>query len=128
MEILYWNEPALPNADAIANLFAANNNVPFKLKQKTTCKTAANGIKDIVIMVPLKHLCNLWKTLEVPSIICEINLILTLPEKYMLSYDTKAISFAITDTKLYVPAITLSIQENAKLFQQLKSGSERTIN
>ena len=34
----------------------------------------------------------------------------------------------ITDTKLYVPVVTLSTQDNAKLLQQLKSGFKRTIN
>ena len=36
--------------------------------------------------------------------------------------------FTITDTKISVPVITLSIQDNAKLLQQLKSGFKRTIN
>ena len=36
--------------------------------------------------------------------------------------------FAITDTKYFVPVVTLSTQGNAKLFQQLKSGFKRTIN
>ena len=36
--------------------------------------------------------------------------------------------FAITDTKLYVPVVTLSTQDNAKLLEQLKSGFKRTIN
>ena len=39
---------------------------------------------------------------------CEINLILTWSEKFVLSNDTKATTFAITDTKLYVPVVTLS--------------------
>ena len=39
----------------------------------------------------------------------------------MLSNDTKASTFAITDTKLYVPPGTLSTQEKAKLLRQLKS-------
>ena len=34
----------------------------------------------------------------------------------------------ITDTKLYVPVVTLSTQDNAKLLQQLKSGFKRTFN
>ena len=46
----------------------------------------------------------------------------------MLSNDTKATTFAVTDTKLHAPVITLSIQDNAKLMQQLKSGFKRTIN
>ena len=37
-------------------------------------------------------------------------------------------AFTITDTKLYIPAVTLSTQGNAKLLQQLKSGFKRTIN
>ena len=36
--------------------------------------------------------------------------------------------FAITETKLYVPVVTLSIQDNAKLLPQLKSGFKKTIN
>ena len=36
--------------------------------------------------------------------------------------------FTITDTKHYVPVITLSTQVNAKLHEQLKSGFKRTIN
>ena len=35
---------------------------------------------------------------------------------------------AVTDTKRYVPIVTLSTQDNAKLLQQLKSGFKRTIN
>ena len=37
-------------------------------------------------------------------------------------------TFTITETKLYVPVVTLSTQDNAKLLTQLKSGFERTIN
>ena len=37
-------------------------------------------------------------------------------------------TFAITDTKLYVPVVTLSSEENEKVSQQLKSGFKRTIN
>ena len=37
-------------------------------------------------------------------------------------------TFAITDTKLSVPVITLSTQDNAKCLQQLKSDFKRIIN
>ena len=37
-------------------------------------------------------------------------------------------TFTITDTKLYVPVVTLSTQDNAKLLEQLKSGFKKTIN
>ena len=36
--------------------------------------------------------------------------------------------FAITDTKCYVVAATLSTQDNEKLIEKLKSGFSRTIN
>ena len=54
---------------------------------------------------------------------CEINLILTWSYKCVLSNDTKATTFAITDTKLYVLLVTFSTKDNAKLLQQLKSGT-----
>ena len=37
-------------------------------------------------------------------------------------------TFSITDTKLYVPGVTLSAHDNAKLLEQFKSGFKRTIN
>ena len=36
--------------------------------------------------------------------------------------------FAIADTKLYVPIVSLSTQDNTKLLQQLKSDFKGTIN
>ena len=36
-------------------------------------------------------------------------------------------TFRITETNLYVPVVTLSTQDNAKLLPQLKSGFKRTI-
>ena len=59
---------------------------------------------------------------------CEVNLILTWLSICVITYSTGVGRFAITDTKLYVPVVTLSTQENAKLLQQLKSGFKRTIN
>ena len=66
-------------------------------------------------------------------IFCRINLILTWSSTYVITSSTGAgkcdTKFdTITDTKPYVPAVTLSTQDNAKLSQQLKSGLERTIN
>ena len=37
-------------------------------------------------------------------------------------------TFSITDIKRYVPVITLSTENNAKLFEQLKYGFKRAIN
>ena len=63
-----------------------------------------------------------------PLINCEVNLILTWSKDCVITNSTGEGKFAITDTKLYVPVVTLSTQDNAKLLQQLKSGFKRTIN
>ena len=69
-----------------------------------------------------------WRTLEMPSINCEVNFELTWFRDCVITNSNGAGKFAITETKLYVPVVTLSTQDNAKLLQQLKSGFKRTIN
>ena len=61
---------------------------------------------------------------------CEVNLILTWSSSCVLiatSIPNKNATFAITDTKLSVPVVTLSTQENTKFLHQLKSGFKRVI-
>ena len=68
------------------------------------------------------------KALEMPLTNCEINLILTRSENYVLtsgSIDGQVPTFAITDTKLYVSVVTLSTKDNVKLLEQLKSSVKR---
>ena len=65
-----------------------------------------------------------------PLINCEIELILRWSAGCVIIYTDAANQvpiFAITETNLYVPVVTLSIQDNAKLLPQLKSGFKRTI-
>ena len=101
----------------------------FKFKVKITGKTPNNNnVKDVEIMVPLKYLSNFWRTLEIPLINCEVNLILTWSSTCVITNSDGAGTFAITVTKLYVPVVTLSTQENTKFLQQLKSGFKRVIN
>ena len=101
----------------------------FKSKVKITGKSPNNGNeKDVKIIVPLKYLSNFWRTLEMPLINCEVNLILTWSSTCVITNSTGEVTFAITDTKLYVPVITLSTQDNSKLLEQLKSGFKRIIN
>ena len=101
----------------------------FMSKIKITGKTPNNGNeKDVEIMVPLKYLSNFWRTFEMPLINCEVNLILTWSSTCVVTDSTGAGTFKITDTNLYVPVVTLSTQENAKLLQQLNSGFKRVIN
>ena len=63
-----------------------------------------------------------------PLINCEVNLILTWTRTCVISSATGKTKFKITETKLYVPVVALSTQDNAKLLQQFKSGFKRTIN
>ena len=61
---------------------------------------------------------------------CEVELILTWSAGCVIIYTDVANqnpTFTITDTNLYVPVVTLSTQDNAKLLPQLKSGFKRTI-
>ena len=63
-----------------------------------------------------------------PLINCEVNLELIWSIDCVITNSTGEGKFAITETKLYVWVVTLSIQDNAKSFQQLKSVFKRTIN
>ena len=101
----------------------------FKSKIKITGETlAAGNTKDVEIIVPLKYLSNFWRTLEMPLINCEVNLILTWSKDCVITNSEGEGKFKITETTLYVPVVTLSTQDNAKLLQQLKSGFKRKIN
>ena len=82
-------------------------------------------------MVSLKYLSNFWRTLEIPLINWEINLILPWSTNCVIVASNVANqnpTFSITDTKLYVPVVTLLTQVNVKLLQQLKSGFKKVIN
>ena len=98
----------------------------FKSKIKITRKIpAAGNTTDVEIIVPLNYLSKFWRTLEMPLISCEVNLILTWSKDCVISSATGERKFAMTETKLYVLTVTLSTQDNAKLLQ---SGFKRTIN
>ena len=126
------DEPALDNNDNIIDFPANNNNSNlFKFKQQITGQTGNGGTKDVEISVPLKYLSNFWRTIEMLLINCKITLRLTCSKKSILVAGTAANQvpkFRITKTKLYVPVVTLSTQENIKLLKQLESGFKRTIN
>ena len=58
----------------------------------------------------------------------KINLIVTWSSNSVIVNSTGEVTFAITDTTIYVPVVTLSTRDNVKLLEQLKSGFKRTIN
>ena len=81
-------------------------------KYKSSLITNRNGVK---IVVPLKYLSNFWRSLEMPLINCKVELSLTWDPNCVLTSLAGNSTFTITDAKLYVPIVTLSIEDNAKL-------------
>ena len=75
--------PAVDDHGDIVDFNGANATSSFNFKAKITGQTAANdnngnisGRVNVEIMVPLKYLSNFWRTLEMPLINCEVELIL----------------------------------------------------
>ena len=96
--------------------------------------------KEVEIVVPLKHLSNFWRTPDIPLINCEASMILNWPRECVITsmerviitntrWDTSATNatFKITDTKLYVPVVTLSTEDYNKFLEQFKSRYKRTL-
>ena len=61
-----------------------------------------------------------------PLINCKVELSLKWYEKCLLTTANTA-TFKITDAKLYVPIVTLSAEDNAKLTKLLNEGFKRSI-
>ena len=91
------------------------------------------------IVIPLQYLSNFWRSLAIPLINCEVEIILTWTKNCVLAGMTvdadadpaivapTGLELQITDAKLYVPVVTLSKENNIKLLEKLKSGFKKTI-
>ena len=125
------DEPALNNNGVIIDFSGDNDSALFGFKQNKTGQTGSDRTTNVQITVPLKYLSDFRRTRRMPLIDCEINICLTWPAECILVdriVSNQIPTFAITDTELYVPVVTLSAQDNAKLLQQLKTDLKRTIN
>ena len=108
-----------------------DDNAPsFKHKASLIDNTENNGTKNgVKIAVPLKYPSNFWRSLEMPLINCTVEVSLKWIENCVLTtaaYANKAI-FKRTDAKLYVPIVTLSIEEYSKSTKLLNKGFKRPI-
>ena len=93
--------------------------------------------KGVKIAVPLKYLSNFQRSLETPLISCKVELSLKQIENWELTtaaVDANAdatgadsATFKITAAKLYVPIVTLSAEDNAKLSKLLGEGFKRPV-
>ena len=122
--------PAVNNDGDIVNFNRANATDSFNFKTKITGQINNNGVINVEIIIPLKYLSIFWRTLEMPLINCEIELILNCSINCVIintNVDNHVPTFTITETNLHVPVVTLSTQDNSKLLPQLKNGFERTI-
>ena len=107
----------------------STNSTPFKYKSSffKTLEDGDNGIfKNVKIAVPLKYLSNFWRSLEMPLINCKIHLELNWSKDCVMSTIADT-TFKITNTKLYVPIVTLSSKDNAKLVKLLEDGFNRPV-
>ena len=99
------------------------DSLSFKYKSSFIGELTAVGgnrvFKNVRIAVPLKHLSNFWRSLEMPLINCKIHLELNWSKDYVISTTDEA-AFKITNTKLYVPIVTLSSKGNVKLVKLLE--------
>ena len=99
-----------------------------------------NGTQDIELAIPLKYLGNFWRALNILLISCEVSLELKWDKNCVItSLEQRDIgggnrenaqtgaTLAINDCKLYVPAVTLSKDDEIKLLTNLKSGFKREI-
>ena len=84
----------------------------------------------VEVTIPLKYLSNFWRSLDWPLINCEIELDLSWTKDCALiekNNNIAGVNFVITSTKLYVPVVTLSINDNIKFLENIKQGFKRTV-
>ena len=149
----YRDEPGTPDTigDGVAQVSfsPSTNSKSFKYKSRLNNVIDLNDnriLKDVELTIPLKYLGNFWRISNILLINCEVSLNLSWTDKCVLlskykrdapnpqtNLPTVAIdspdgaTFKITDCKLYVPVVTLSIENENKLFEMLKSGFKRTV-
>ena len=118
-----------PEANAIANL-TADTSSSFKYKINLLGDPVLDrniARLSVKIVVPLKYLSNFFRSLEMPLINCKIKLNLTWKKECVLSNQAGDAVFIINDTKLYVPVVTLSKEDNKDFIEQQNKGFQRSI-
>ena len=93
-------------------------------KSKLIKGTDDNNVNNVKLVVPSKYVSNFFRSLE-------IDLELTWHKDCMISSANAAagqvVSFMITNTKLYVPAVTFSTKDNTNLTKQLNECFKKII-
>ena len=118
-----------PEDNAIVDL-TVNNSSSFKYKVSLLGNPVLDGNitkRSVKVVVPLKYLINFFRSLEMPLINCKIKLNLTWKKECVLSNQDGAAVFIINDTKMYVPVVTLSKEDNEDFIEQQNKGFQRSI-
>ena len=95
--------------DDIDNNLTVNNSSSLKYKVKLLGNPVVDNnvaTLNVKVVVSLKYLSNLFRSLEMPLINCKIKLNLTWKKECVLSSNDGNAVFIINDTKLYVPVVT----------------------
>ena len=150
----YRDELINYNNNNFANRNVVKSNA-FKYKNKITGNTYNKNVADdgydankegtqkVELAIPLKHLGNIWRALNMPLISCEVSLelkwnkncVITSLKRRQVDASPPPVldgaptgaTFAINNCKLYVPVVTLSKDDEIKLLTNLKSGFTREI-
>ena len=147
----YYKDEVNDSASEIndANSYRINNNKTarsksFEYNRKLIESTPNNNSRlNAKVVVPFKYLSNFWRSLDLPLINCEIELDLTWSNYCVISEIlripeveganpadetlTTGATFQINNAKLYVPVVTLYINDNIKFLENIKQGFRRTI-
>ena len=118
-----------PEANAINDLTTTTSS-SFKYKVELLGNPVLDGNiakRSLKVVVPLKYLDNFFRSSEMPLINCKIKLNLTWKKECALSTDTCDAVFIINDTKMYVPVVTLSKEDNKDFIEQQNKGFQRSI-
>ena len=147
------NDSANENNDV--NSYRINNNKTvtskfFKYKTKIVGNTRDNNNRlNAEVVAPLKYLSNFWRSRDLPLIYCEIELDLSWsrycgiseilrrpavpaipnanpPVPVAAETETASTTFQV-NIRLYVPVVTLTINDNTEFLENIKKGFKRTI-
>ena len=103
-----------------------DHSTSFKYKSSILRTPGANGgLRNAKLVIPLKYLSCFFRSLVMPLINCKIYLELNWTKDCVMPNIAGATTFKITNTKLYVPIITLSTKDHVLLTKQLNEGFKR---
>ena len=121
------DEQNMNNGNRVEVTTADSSSFKYKSRFFKTPAATDNGVfKTVKMAVPLKYLSNFWRSLEMSLINCKILLELNWSKDCVIS-TIAATTFKITNTKLYVPIVTLSSKDNVKLVKLLEDGFNRPV-